>query len=80
MPIDPRLKSTVLRALNLDNWDLNDETLAYEVPGWDSLSHVNVICEVEREFGIRFRPSEVVQLQDVGDLDRLVRSKLKAAS
>jgi acyl carrier protein len=73
--IDPRLKATVLRTLKLDDWDLDTETLAHEVPGWDSLSHVNLICEVEREFGIRFRPSEVVQLENVGDLDALVRSK-----
>jgi acyl carrier protein len=76
MSIDPRLKQTILKALNLDDWDLDDETLAYEVPGWDSLHHLTVIANVEKEFGIRFRSSEVVQLENVGDLDRLVQSKL----
>jgi acyl carrier protein len=78
MAIDCRLRKTILKALKLDAWDLDEDTLAYEVPGWDSLHHVTVIHEVEKEFGIRFRSSEVVQLENVGDLDRLVQSKLGA--
>jgi acyl carrier protein len=80
MAIDPRLKKTILKALKLDDWDLDEQTLAYEVPGWDSLHHLTVICDVEREFSIRFRSSEVVELENVGDLDRLVQLKLASAS
>jgi acyl carrier protein len=77
MNIDPRLKTAILKALHLDDWDLTAETLAFEVPGWDSLSHVNVLMEAEKEFGIRFGASEVMRLDNVGDLDRLVARKLQ---
>jgi acyl carrier protein len=75
MQIDNELKAVVLEALGLDDWDIVPETLAYEVPHWDSLNHVAVITAIEKKFGIRFTPREVVELENVGDLDRLVASK-----
>jgi len=74
--ISDRLKATILMTLQLDDWDINEETLAYEVPGWDSLNHVAVLCAVEKAFGIRFQSSEVVNLQNIGELQMLVNEKL----
>jgi len=74
--IKDELKQAILAALSLDEWDLKDETLACEVPGWDSLNHVNVILAVERKFGVRFKNLEILKLKNVGDLQRLVDLKL----
>ena len=41
--IQSDLKKAILKALKLDDWDLRDDTIASEVPGWDSLNHVNVM-------------------------------------
>jgi acyl carrier protein len=73
--ITNELKSVLLAALKLEEWDIHDETLAPEVPGWDSLNHVNVILAVEQHFGIRFKGVEVLRLKNIGDLQRLVTSK-----
>jgi acyl carrier protein len=70
--ISDRLKRTVLSALELDEFDLQDTTVASEVPGWDSLSHVRVISAVEAEFGARFKTIELLRLHNVGDLQALV--------
>jgi acyl carrier protein len=75
--ISTELKKTILGALNLEEWELNEQTTASEVPGWDSLSHVNVILAVEKRFGIRFSNLEILRLKSVGDLQRLVDSKTK---
>ena len=70
------LKQTILEALHLDDWNLQDQTRAAEVPGWDSLNHVNVITAVEKRFGVRFENREVLKLKNVGDLQRLLEQKL----
>jgi len=44
------------------------ETTANDVPGWDSLSHVNLILVVEQTFQVKFSNKELLALQDVGDL------------
>ncbi len=74
--ISDELKTVILGALKLDDWELTDSTLAAEVPGWDSLSHVNVVLAVEKRFRVRFRSVEVLRLTNVGDLQRLLNSKL----
>ncbi|MFY9560036.1 MAG: acyl carrier protein [Terriglobales bacterium] len=74
--ISDELKTVILGALKLDEWEIADSTAAAEVPGWDSLSHVNVVLAVEKYFGIRFRNVEVLRLKNIGDLQRLVDSKL----
>jgi acyl carrier protein len=73
--ISLELRSAILAALKLDQWDLTDETEASEVPGWDSLNHIDVVLAVEKKFGVRFKNTEVLRLKNVGDLQRLVDSK-----
>jgi acyl carrier protein len=70
------LKRVILQELRLDDWQIEDETTASEVPGWDSLNHANVILAVEKAFGVRFSNVEVLKLNSIGDLQRLVDSKL----
>ncbi len=74
--ISTELKEVILKQLNLDEFDLQDETIAPQVPGWDSLNHINIILAVEQKFGIKFKSRELLQLKCVGDLQNLVNSKL----
>ena len=73
--IKPDLKRVILQELKLDDWQMDDETLAAEIPGWDSLSHASVILAVEKAFGVRFSNLEVLKLNNVGDLQRLLDAK-----
>ncbi len=74
--ISQELKKVILNELNLDDYDIQDETMAPEVPGWDSLNHVNIILAVEKFFSVRFKSYEVLRLKNVGDLQKLLDSKL----
>ena len=70
------LKRVILAELGLEDWRIDDETTAAEIPGWDSLRHANVILAVEKAFGVRFSNVEVLRLNSIGDLQRLLDSKL----
>jgi acyl carrier protein len=74
--ISDELKKIILETLKLDDFNLTENTLATEVPGWDSLSHINVILAVEKHYSIRFKNLEILRLKNVGDLQKLVNSKL----
>jgi len=76
--ITERLKKALLAELQLDDFPFTDETVAPQVPGWDSLSHVRILAAVEREYGIRFRGLEVLRLKNVGELQALVDRKTLA--
>ena len=77
--VTDRLKKIILDVLKLDEFDFQDNTTADQVPGWDSLSHLNVITAVEKEYSIRFKAYELLKLKDVGDLQDVINSKLSSA-
>lgn len=73
--ISDELKKVILGALKLEDFNLTDDTIAPQVPGWDSLTHVNVILAVEKHYNIRLKNLEILRLKNVGDLQKLVDSK-----
>ena len=54
---------------------VSDGMTAADVEGWDSLSHINLIVAVEKEFGIRMTTAEVRGLKNVGDFITLISAK-----
>jgi acyl carrier protein len=56
--------------------DLQPETTAAGVEGWDSLTHIDLIVALEREFKIKFTTAEVTRLKNVGELAALIDKKL----
>ena len=61
---------------NRPDLELNDNLTAKDVPGWDSFNHVNLIINIEEEFGIKFTNDEVGGMQSVGNLKTLLLSKI----
>lgn len=55
---------------------LTPETTATDVPGWDSLAHIQLLMMVENSFGVRFKASEVSSFANVGQLADRIRSRL----
>jgi acyl carrier protein len=51
---------------------------AADIENWDSLSHINLVAAVEKEFKIRFTTSEIMELKSVGDLDGIVHQKTRS--
>ncbi len=56
--------------------EINDAMTANDVEAWDSLTHINLIVAVEKEFKIKFTTGEVNQLRNVGELVALIRRKV----
>lgn len=58
-----------------DAIELRREHTAIDIGGWDSLSHVRLIMEMERHFSIALAAAEVAGLHDVGALADLIAAK-----
>lgn len=57
---------------------IGPETTSTDVDGWDSLSHVRLLLQVQRQFGIEIANQEGSRLNNVGDLVALIAKKLDA--
>jgi acyl carrier protein len=73
--ISDKLKSLILRELNLSDFDIKEDTLAKDVPGWDSLKNFTIVLAIEEEFAIKFLTEEILSIKNVGDLQKLIDSK-----
>jgi acyl carrier protein len=74
--ISERLKKIVLRELDLDDFEFFEETTANMVPGWDSLSHIQIIVAIEKDYKIKFKGIEILKIKNMGELQDLIDSKL----
>jgi len=49
---------------------------AEKVKGWNSVTHIDMICEIEDQFGVVFATAEIAGLRDVGALVDLILKKI----
>lgn len=75
MSVAQELNQIIATSFQVDADTITRETTADQVPGWDSISHIRLILEVEKAFKIRFRTQEIGKVQNVGDLADLVSEK-----
>jgi acyl carrier protein len=63
---------------------LRDDLTADDVPGWDSLTHINLMVATEKKFKIKFATAEISRLkedgQNAGSLLALIEKKLNRTS
>ena len=71
-----KLANSFCRVFELDQIVLKDEMTAKDVPGWDSLSHINLIMDIEEEFGLRFTVDDIADLKDVGEMIQMLDRKI----
>lgn len=57
--------------------EITPEMTASDVEGWDSITHLDLITAVEGEFNIEINGFDVMGLQNVGDLEKLIARKLE---
>jgi acyl carrier protein len=59
-----------------DTISVRDDMTSADIAGWDSLSHINLIYAIEKEFRIVFTIGEAGgSLKNVGELRALIEKK-----
>ena len=48
------------------------------VSGWDSLSHLNLVTALERNFGVRFATAEILTMSSLVSIERILDRHLEA--
>lgn len=65
------------KVLKREDITLTENTTAHDVEGWDSLTNMVLLTEIEKKFGVRFSFHEIVKLKNVGDLCHTIKNKIK---
>lgn len=78
MSIHDQLTGVFRKVFNDDSMNITRETTARDIQGWDSITHLDLITEVELSFGVEITGFEVMRLKNVGDLMDLLEEKQSA--
>ena len=54
---------------------ISDATTANDIEDWDSLTHMQLITEVEETFGIKFNIGEINSFANVGEMVRAIKER-----
>ena len=58
-----------------DSIELSDATTAADIDGWDSLTNIRLLVQIEQELGVSFHSTEIADIPNVGELVDIIISK-----
>jgi acyl carrier protein len=73
--IEATLSEIMREVLDDPSITLSADTVATDVPGWDSMTNITFVVEVERRFGVKFKTAEIEEMHNVGDMVKMIRAK-----
>ncbi len=71
-----KVTEAFVSVLEHKNFQLTDETTAADVDGWESITHMMIISEVEQRFKIKFKLMDLMNMSNIGDLISIIESEL----
>ena len=70
--MNKKLLELTSKFFKVDITTLNENTIADDVEGWDSLAHASFIIFLEKEFGVEFNLSDILAIESLGSLSKLI--------
>jgi acyl carrier protein len=70
-----KLKPIFFKVFKNKKVNLKNSSSAKTIKNWDSLAQITLVLNIEREFKIRFKVSEISSLKNVGEMIDLILKK-----
>lgn len=71
--MENKIIGIIAKMLEVDVEEVELDTAVGDLPEWDSLHHLQIIAELEKEYGIKYAPEDLAELEDVSDLIALTK-------
>lgn len=69
------LEDIFSKVLKREGITLDYDTTANDVDGWDSITNMTIINEVEKYYGIHLKMREIIKMKNVGGLCEAIINK-----
>ena len=63
-----QLEEVFREVFNCDDLTLTEAMTAQDIPGWDSVAHINLMFSIEQAFNVRFNGNELAEFKNIGEL------------
>ncbi len=71
-----KIRQAFSKVLEHQNFELNELTTANDIDGWDSITHMMIINEIEALFSIKFQLMDLMNMENVGDLVQVIEKEV----
>jgi acyl carrier protein len=71
-----KVREAFKSVFDVDPQLLTLETSAGDIPGWNSLGHLSLTTQLEQTFGITFDVDELMEMENVREIVRIISAKL----
>ncbi len=75
----PKIQKAFSDSFGVDAGTVTLDTAPTGVPGWDSMGHLTLATNLETAFGVSFDVDELMEMENVRAIVRIVEGKLKPA-
>ena len=72
-----RLYELVSSTFDMDISEIHDDRGPHDIQAWDSIGQLNLILQVENEFGVTFDIEDVFGFFTIGDVYRSLQNKTR---
>lgn len=71
-----KLNDIFIDVMDNDEISIAESTTSNDIEEWDSLTHVHLVVEIQRAFGINFSAKEMMNWNNVGEMvDSIIQKK-----
>lgn len=78
--IEERTLKTAAHAFKCPASSLSLASCAETTKGWNSLAHVEFVLSLEKEFGVKMEPKDILRIRTIRDALDIITEKIKTAS
>jgi acyl carrier protein len=72
-----RVQKAFESAFHIDPQTVTIDSSPEDIPAWDSMGHVELASSLERTFGLTFDVDDLMEMENVKEILRIVQSKLE---
>ena len=77
LEIIKQLEKVFREVFDNDDIHLSESTNSEDIEAWDSLTHIQLVSEIQKTFGIRINAREMMTWDKVGDMVETIKAKTK---
>ena len=73
--VNDKVEALLAEVLQIPVAEITDDLAMKDVEAWDSLKHMELVVSLEETFGVELTFDEIVAMQSVREIKRLLRAR-----
>lgn len=69
------VRNVLAKTFRVKSEDIKDTTTVGDIDTWDSLTHMEMVANLETELGIEFDGDEIAEMTNVKKIEEIVKAK-----